>query len=163
MRFPGTLSLREETFRMVLDDVASSLKAHGFEHIIFIGDSGGNQRGMAATAETLNERWGETVVHYIPEFYRYQEVFAWMEQELGIVEPMNEGLHDDYVITSIMMATDPTSVRYDQRVAAGMASINGLDIAPKEKTIEVGRKLLWFRVDQTVKAIVAAIGGDSPS
>ena len=34
MRYPGTISLREETFRQVLDDVASSLKAHGFEHII---------------------------------------------------------------------------------------------------------------------------------
>ncbi|MCH7717812.1 MAG: creatininase family protein, partial [Gemmatimonadetes bacterium] len=41
MRYPGTISLREETFQAVLDDIASSLKAHGFKHIIFIGDSGG--------------------------------------------------------------------------------------------------------------------------
>ena len=58
MRYPGTISLREETFRAVLDDVASSLRAHGFTDIVFIGDSGGKQRGMAAVAEALNERWG---------------------------------------------------------------------------------------------------------
>ena len=34
MRYPGTLSLRNETFQMVLNDVASSLKAHGFKHIM---------------------------------------------------------------------------------------------------------------------------------
>lgn len=43
--------------------------ACGFEHIIYIGDSGGNQRGMEAVATALNAKWGETVAHYIPEFY----------------------------------------------------------------------------------------------
>ncbi len=142
---------------MVLDDVASSLRAHGFEHIVFIGDSGGNQRGMEAVAASLNERWDDASAHYVPEFYRYREVFEWMESELGIAEPTNDGLHDDYVITSIMMVNDPTTVRYEQRVAAGKATINGLSIAPKDETIEIGKKLLQFRVDQTVAAIETAI------
>jgi creatinine amidohydrolase/Fe(II)-dependent formamide hydrolase-like protein len=159
MRYPGTISLREETYRAVLDDVASSLKAHGFRHIIFIGDSGGNQAGMEAVAKMLNERWGANSAHFIPEFYRYADVFTWMENELGLKEPKSDGLHDDFVITSIMMVTDPTTVRYAQRVKAGKASINGLSIEPKEKTIEIGRKLLQFRVDETVKAIQTAIAG----
>ena len=46
-----------------------------------------------------------------------------------------------------------------QQVAAGKASINGLSIADKDATIETGRKLLGFRVDRTVEAIRAAIGG----
>ena len=157
MRYPGTISLREETFRDVLDDIASSLRAHGFQHIVFIGDSGGNQAGMEAVATRLNERWGTRAAHFIPEFYRYADVFEYMESELGIAEPEREGLHDDFVITAIMMTVDPTTVRYDQRVAAGKASINGLSIEPKGKTIEIGRKLLQFRVDQTVAAIRAAI------
>jgi uncharacterized Ntn-hydrolase superfamily protein/creatinine amidohydrolase/Fe(II)-dependent formamide hydrolase-like protein len=161
MRYPGTISLREDTYRAVLDDMASSLRAHGFQHIVFIGDSGGNQSGMQAVAASLNERWGANVAHFIPEFYRYADVFEYMENELGITEPEREGLHDDYVITAIMMTVDPSTVRYDQRVAAGKASINGLSIEPKEKTIEIGRKLLQFRVDQTVTAIRAAIAGAS--
>ena len=159
MRYPGTISLREETFRAVLDDVASSLRAHGFTNIVFIGDSGGNQGGMAAVADALNERWrGGARAHYVPEFYRYREVFAWMESELGITEPINDGFHDDFVITSIMTVVDPESVRHAQRVAAGKASINGLSIEDLEATVETGRKLLGFRVDRTVEAIRAAIG-----
>ncbi|MCY3598755.1 MAG: hypothetical protein OXN85_02120 [Gemmatimonadetes bacterium] len=56
-----------------------------------------------------------------------------------------------------MMTEDPTTVRYDERVAAGRASINGVSIAPKEEAIATGRKLLRFRVDATVKAIRASI------
>lgn len=159
MRYPGTISLREETFRAVLDDVASSLRAHGFSDIVFIGDSGGNQRGMAAVTEELNARWaGRGRAHFIAEFYRYGEVFEWMEAELGISEPQNDGIHDDFVITSIMMVEEPQSVRHAQRVAAGKATINGLSIEDKEATIETGRKLLAFRVEQTVAAIRRALG-----
>ena len=159
MRYPGTISLREETFQAVLDDIASSLQAHGFEHIIFIGDSGGNQRGMRAIAERLNERWSGAHAHYIPEYYDNSGLVAFMENELGIAEGESDGFHDFYWITALQMVTDPTTVRFDQRVAKGLASINGMNIAPKEKTIDVGRSLMRWRVDQTVKAIKAAISG----
>ena len=46
MTSPGTISLREDTFRALLTDTAESLKAHGFKQIFFIGDSGGNQAGQ---------------------------------------------------------------------------------------------------------------------
>ncbi|MCH8146005.1 MAG: creatininase family protein [Gemmatimonadetes bacterium] len=157
MRYPGTISLREETFQAVLDDIASSLKAHGFKHIIFIGDSGGNQRGMRAVAERLNERWTDAHAHYIPEYYDNNGVVAFMENELGIAEGESDGFHDFYWITALQMVTDPATVRYDQRVAKGLASINGVSIMPKEKTIDVGRRLMRWRADQTVRAIEAAI------
>ncbi len=159
MRYPGTISLREETFQAVLDDIASSLQVHGFKHIIFIGDSGGNQRGMRAVAERLNERWTDAHAHYIAEFYDNNGVVDYMENKLGIVEGENDGFHDFYWITALQMVTDPSTVRYDQRVAKGLASINGISIMPKEKTVDVGRRLMRWRVDQTVKAIKAAISG----
>jgi len=114
---------------------------------------------MGNTAAALNEKWGTTSAHYIREFYQYGAVAAYMGEELGIVQPTRDGFHDDFVITTIMMVTDPTSVRYDQRVAANSAMINGLSIAPKEAAIETGKKLLQFRVNQTVAAIKAAISG----
>ena len=157
MRYPGTISLREETFEMVLDDVASSLRAHGFKDICFIRDNGGNQRGMAAVADALNARWSDARSHYISEYYDNDGIVAYMERELGITEPTDDGYHDFYWITALMMVTDPSAVRYEQRVKAGKATINGVSIAPKEETIEVGEKLTRFRVDQTVKAIKAAI------
>jgi len=156
MRYPGTISLRQETFEAILDDIGSSLKAHGFTHIIYIGDSGGNQAGMKAVAERQNARWGRPVAYFIAEFYDYPGVRAYMERELGIMQG-DDGIHDDYQITALMMTVDPTVVRYDQRVKAGKATINGVSIAPKEKTIEVGKKLMQFRVDVTVKAIHEAL------
>ncbi|NIP57650.1 MAG: creatininase family protein, partial [Gemmatimonadetes bacterium] len=115
MRYPGTISLRQETFRMLLSDVARSLAIHGFRDIVFIGDSGGNQAGMEATAGELNRRWTDARAHYIPEYYDKAAVVEWMERELGIVQPVDEGLHDNYVITAEMMIADPTTVRYEQR------------------------------------------------
>jgi creatinine amidohydrolase/Fe(II)-dependent formamide hydrolase-like protein len=156
MRYPGTISLREETYRMLLEDVAGSLKAHGMTEIILIGDSGGNQDGMEATAERLNAQWTDARAHFIPEFYRYADLVTFLEQELG-VKQVSEGLHDDFQITALMMAVDPVTVRYDERVKAGKASINGVDITPREKTIEIGRKLMEFRAGQTVNAIHKAI------
>ena len=160
MRYPGTISMRPETFEAMLRDVGTSLKAHGFEHIFYIGDSGGNQSGMAAVAKSLNDDWGETIAHHIREFYDYAAVEKYMEEQLGVEQPENDGFHDNFYITSIMMAVDPTTVRYDQRVKAGKATINGVSIAPKEKTIEIGKKLIQFRVDQTVRAINVALSGN---
>ena len=43
MRYPGTVSVEEETFRALLRDIARSYRAHGFTDIVLLGDSGGNQ------------------------------------------------------------------------------------------------------------------------
>lgn len=153
MRYPGTLSLRESTFEAVLEDVAASLRAHGFERIVFFGDSGGNQAGMRAVAARLDRRWSDAAVHFVPEFYSYPETRAWMNTELGIVEPSNDGLHDDYVVTALLMAHDPVTVRYAQRVAAEHTSINGLSITPAPALVQTGRDLARFRVERTVSAI----------
>ena len=56
LHYPGTLSVREDTFRMVLEDVASSLRSQGFVDIVLIGDSGGNQAGLDETAAKLNKQ-----------------------------------------------------------------------------------------------------------
>jgi creatinine amidohydrolase/Fe(II)-dependent formamide hydrolase-like protein len=155
MRYPGSISLTEPTFRALLDDIATSFKVGGFSEIILIGDSGGNQSGMKAVAEALNTRWGGkgAVARFIPEFYDNNGVIAYMNNELGVKERNDDGWHDYYWITAEMMAVDPTVVRYDQRVKAGKATINGVSIAPKEKTIEVGKKLIEWRTTQTIKAI----------
>ncbi len=161
MRYPGTISVREETFEMMLEDVASSLKAHGFENIIFIGASGGNQDGMRVVADRLNEAWGagsESRIHFIPELYAVDDMIEYMTNDLGIEEG-NEGFHDFFWLTAMQSTVSPESVRYEQRVEAGKASINGVSIADLEWTQDIGRKLIQFRVDKTVKAIRAAIAG----
>lgn len=159
MRYHGTISLQQEVFEALLVDIGASLAQHGFEHVVYIGDSGGNQRGQMNAAATLNERWGRTRAHHIAEYYDNSGVIARME-ELGVVEGESDGFHDYYWVTAMQMVTDPSTVRYDERVVAGMATINGLSIAPKEETVEIGRQLIQWRVDQTENAINAAIAGE---
>ena len=158
MRYPGTLTVRDETFQMMLEDVGHSLHVHGFEHIIYIGDSGGNQAGMAAAAAALNERWGEAKAHHIAGYYDNAGVVARMN-ELGVEEGPSDGYHDTYWLTSMQMTVDPSTVRYDERVAAGKATINGVSIAPKEETIALGERLMEWRNNKTVELIREAIAG----
>jgi len=162
MRYPGTISVRQETFEAILEDVGRSLAAHGFTDIVYIGDSGGNARGMRNVATMLTEEWAaagrSARAHHIGEFYNYSEIERYMEEDLGYEQPMDEGLHDNLYITSIMMVTDPTVVRYDQRVAAGRATINGASIEPKHEITQLGAKLLQYRIDLTVAAIEEALG-----
>ena len=54
-------------------------------------------------------------------------------QSHGIVDGAADGLHDDAIITLNMFKDDPQSVRYDARVKAGKASINGVSIADRKK------------------------------
>ena len=153
MRSPGTLSLRAETFEAVLTDVAHSLKMHGFRHIIFIGDSGGNQRAQRAVAETLNTRWGgDPVVAHVQEYYDYASAARYMATR-GVDASEADGLHDDPIVTLIMFFADPRSVRYDARVAAGLATINGVSFADRVQTLEWARELVEFRARQTAGAI----------
>jgi creatinine amidohydrolase/Fe(II)-dependent formamide hydrolase-like protein len=157
MKYPGTISLMEETYERLLADICASLRAHGFEHVVLLGDSGGNQKGMKNVAARLNARWagGKTHVHFIPEYYDYSGVEKWLEQQ-GIKQ-VDEGLHDDFAVTAQMMAVDPVTVRMKQRLAAGRFRINGIDLAPAEKTIGWGRRIIAFRAEMTVKAIRTSV------
>jgi len=163
MHFPGSISVSDETFHALLDDIASSLKQHGFTDIVFIGDSGGNQRGMQAIAATLNARWVDTGAraHFGAEFYTpgWEVTEDYTEEELGVVESKSDGHHDDIWVTAMMMVTDPDSVRYRQRVDANLASINGVDISSLDETIELGKKMVGFRAAYTADAIRKALSG----
>ena len=161
IRYPGTLSVRQETFRMVLEDVANSLKSQGFTDVVFIGDSGGNQNGMADTAEKLNEYWGgKGRAHYIEEYYR-EDIWSceYLEEELGIFQQPDicsatrDIYHDDVHYSSIVATTDPARIRARQRMAAGLYSINEVELGPLERTIEIGEALIAYRTEITVRAI----------
>jgi creatinine amidohydrolase len=157
MTSPGTISLREETFRALLTDIAHSLKMHGFKNIMFIGDSGGNQAGQRAVAEDLNKRFGDdVVVAHVQEYYTYNVVSEHMAQH-GLKEGQSDNLHDDPVITLNMFMADPKSVRYDERVKAGHAKINGVDISDRSKAMAWGKQIVEFRANYTAEAIKKAI------
>ena len=170
MQYPGTISVREETFEALLADVCSSLKQHSFTDIVLLGDHGDNQRGMRAVAERLNKKWGgPPVVHFIPEYYA-QDMWSYdylktlgVHQRPDVRAAARAGIHDDYHYDAIMATVDPQTIRTEQRLAAGLYSINGFDMSPPSKTIENGKKLVEYRASLTVAAIRKALEQKRPS
>jgi creatinine amidohydrolase len=155
----GTISMREETFEAMLTDMAQSFKVNGFQNIVLIGDSGGNVTGMKNVAQKLTAQWnGNPVIAHIPEYYDYNSV-AKLLDDIGVTKPNMKGdnLHDDPGITMNMMVTDPESVRWQARVKAGKATINGVSIAEKAKALEIGKKIVEMRANSTVALIRKAI------
>ena len=163
MASPGTISMREDTYRALLRDTAESLQAHGFKNIIFIGDSGGNQAGQKAIAEELSKKWaGKAMALHIAEYYEYGKVSDYMKTR-GIAEGTSDNMHDDPIITLNMFIDDPNSVRNNERVKAGKATINGVNVADKAKNTALAKQIVEFRATQTVDAINRLIAAKKPS
>ena len=155
---PGTIVLSPATYKAVLTDMADSLKSQGFTNVVMVGDSGGNLNPMKEVAATVSTAWAGSGarVHFIPEYYNYADVEAFEERELGIHEKM-EGLHDDYYISAIIATVNTDAIRMPERIKAGKFVINGVPLAPIEKTIAHGTKIVEFRTQVTVAAIRKAM------
>jgi len=152
----GQIRYSQETYRAVLRDYAVSLKSQGFTRIFMLADSGGNLRAMDDVAAELTQLWaGENViVAHIAEYYNYGDVLQYQIDVLGVPEVQyDEGFHDNYYITSIIMNDNPAYVRFEERVKAGKASINGISVSPIQATLDHGRRLIDFRAGVTVDAI----------
>jgi creatinine amidohydrolase/Fe(II)-dependent formamide hydrolase-like protein len=157
MASPGTISMREETYRAILTDIAHSLKQHGFKTIIYIGDSGGNQPGQRYVADSLNKLWNaDPMVLHIQDYYTYNKVGEHMGKKI-VEDSAGDGLHDDPIITLNMFATDPKSIRYEERVKANKATINGFSVADRKKNAELAKEIIEFRTQYTIDAIKKSI------
>jgi creatinine amidohydrolase len=171
MAYPGTISLEPATYLALLTDICRSYKAHGFTDIILIGDSGGNQNGMRAVADTLNARWANEAarVHYLSEYYNEDRWSYDFLKTLGITQidttpgrqrdarvDTRNGMHDDVYYEAQIAVQDPKLIRAEQREKAGQLTIHGVNLAPMSKTIEVGKKLAEYRAGITAKAFKAS-------
>ena len=161
MTSPGTISTREDTYQALLTDIAESLQAHGFKNVIFIGDSGGNQKGQQTVADKLTSKWaGKALALHIGEYYDYASVAKYMQGN-GIGEGKSDNMHDDPIITLNMFIDDPNSVRYDARLKANKATINGHSIADRAKATAQAKQIVEFRATKTIEAINKAIAAKS--
>jgi len=156
----GQIRYSQDTYKAVLRDYATSLKSQGFTRIFMMGDSGGNLRGMQEVADELSRTWAgeDVIIAHIREYYNYGDVLTYQNEVLGVPEVQyDEGFHDNFYITSIIMNGDPRHVRFEERLEAGKASINGHSLSPIGDAIEHGRRLVEFRAQVTVDAIKKVI------
>lgn len=173
MAYPGTISLSQATYEALLTDIARSYAAHGFRDIVFIGDSGGNQTGMANVAAALNARWraegSPTRVHHLPEYYDEDRWSYDFLKSQGITQidsisgrrvdertDRRNGMHTDIYYEAQTAVQDPELIRTRQREAAGLLTLHGVDLAPVSRTVELGRRLAEYRAGVTARAFRAS-------
>jgi len=152
----GTISLKPASYEALLTDIASSLKAAGFERIFFIGDSGGNIKPAAAVSQKLSD--AKTLVASIPEYYNYDEVEKMLRAK-GVLTAKNpnDGLHDSVGITLNILAKHPSEVRLDERIATKNATLAGVSFADKAASMKLAQEVIDFRTKVTVDAMKKAI------
>ena len=159
MRFAGTISISDETFRSLLDSAARSFAQHGFTDIVFIGDHGSYQSQLATVADGLNKRWKATPTraHFIADYYRTSVApYAKILREKGLTDTQI-GLHAGTADTSLMLAVDPDQVRVNRINDAAEAKhggpANGVSGDPRAATAALGQ----LGVDAMVAASVSEI------
>jgi len=159
--------LSQATYVAVLYDMGNYLRSMGFKEIYYLGDSGGNGRGMAAAADSLTKVYADSpdkvYFKHVPEYYNHTSVVQpYIQNELKIPEGIRigassgtSGLHEELGIDATMALADPQSIRYEQRVKAGQAEINGIKFQSLAWLQDLGRKVAAVRVKATVDAINA--------
>ena len=157
MRYAGTVTLPNEYFMKVLEYAARSLRVHGFTDIVFIGDSGGNQEGMRAVAEMLNEEWGgeRTRVHFVGDYYSNNGVGDWLQSQGETAEAI--GRHAGISDTSQLLFVAPEHVRRDELALGGGFEGSGVSGDPTRASTDYGRKGIELKVDAAVRQITALV------
>lgn len=160
MRYPGTLTIPDDTFRIIVEYAARSLRLHGFRDIVLLGDHGSTQASQRAVAARLNREWAGTPVrvHAIEEYYRASdEGFREVLRRRGY-RPEEVGSHASLADTSLMLAVDPHMVRMDRLgPGTGLHGGNGVDGDPSRSSAALGQVGVDAIVSQTVEAVRKAI------
>jgi len=156
MRFPGTITVSDETFQQVLESAARSFKLHGFRDLVLLGDHGSTQAGQKAVAARLNREWAATPVrvHAVEEYYRASQIkFRELLKARGYRDD-ELGTHAGLTDTSLTLAIDPRMVRADRlRRKPGLSDGDGVDGDPGRSSVELGRLGVDAVVARTVDAV----------
>lgn len=153
MRFPGTISIPDATFKSTLESAARSFRQAGFTHIVLLGDHGGYQHLLKQAAAELNKEWAGRGVHahFIAAYYgATQTAYVQALRAKGLTDAQI-GEHAGVADTSLMMAIDPAYVRADR--LAGHSAADGTQGDPAASSAALGQLGVDLIVSQTVAAI----------
>jgi len=154
MRWPGTISVPEDSFEKTIEYAARSFKVHGFRDIVFLGDHGSTQKGEEVVAQKLDREWAGTParVHAIVQYYEESEAgFGKLLESRGY-SAAEVGTHAGLADTSLTLALAPELVRTD-RLNPG----EGINGDPSRASAELGNLGVDAIVSRTVAAIKDAI------
>jgi creatinine amidohydrolase/Fe(II)-dependent formamide hydrolase-like protein len=156
MRFPGSISLPDPVYEGVLESTVRSFAAEGFKTILFLGDSGPNQRPQAVVAKKLDAALKAEGVRVIQvgDYYAHNGQEEWLKSQ-GFTEA-EIGVHAALIDTAQLMAIDPAGVRMALLASSAGnpdGSKNGVIGDPAKATPDLGRKLLELKIEAALRQI----------
>ena len=156
MRYPGTITVPDETFEKTLEYAARSLKLAGFQNIIMLGDHGSYQQMEKTLAAKLNREWAETPVRVLAceQYYRAStEGFDQILKSRGY-SAKEIGKHAGLADTSLQLAVAPDTVRAGRvHSGADRNSGDGIEGDARRASAELG----LLGVNEIVSTTIAAI------
>ena len=139
MRYAGTISIPQSVFIEVLEHTARSLKQHGFTDILFIGDSGPNQRPQELVARQLSSEWeseGVKILH-ISDWYKIGIFDEYLLSQGASYDQI--GTHAGLRDTALLLAIAPERVRKENISPGKGSDIDGVSGDPTIATAELGK------------------------
>jgi creatinine amidohydrolase len=112
LAFPGTMSLRDETFHAIVADVVSSFAGAGFRRIVLLPSHGGNFAPLGAAVEKLEVPDGVRI-DAITDLAVLASIPVRAAEQFSV--PVSEGgLHAGEWETSMILATRPELVHMER-------------------------------------------------
>ena len=109
----GTITLRAETYRRIMHDIARSLIYHGFTKIIFVSHHGSNTKPIDEVMRQLRYETGAYISYYKTPTERDASVVLDLFENPPEETP---GWHSSELETSVLMATGDGLVHMDRAV-----------------------------------------------
>jgi creatinine amidohydrolase len=125
MRFPGTLTLREETLAAVVEDYVTSLEAHGFTRIVLLPSHGGNFAPLARMLPQLRTGHPKTEIVAYTGLTALGSSAGAIAAEVGVTAD-EAGAHGGEWETSLMLAVEPDQVQMDLAEAGYMGELGAV-------------------------------------
>lgn len=110
----GTITLRAETYRRVMTDIARSLIYHGFSRLVFVSHHGSNTKPIDEVMRQLRYETGAFIAYYKTPTERDASVIQDLFENPPEETP---GWHSSELETSALMATADGLVNMDRAVA----------------------------------------------
>lgn len=152
MKWPGTISVPEPVFEQLLEASVRSFAVHGFNEILLIGDSGGNQAPQSRVADTMTLELASAgiVVRHISDYYDRNGQIAYLEN-LGF-DKEQIGTHAGLRDTSEILFVKPDEAnRTPLPIPPGWYT--GFDGRPDLASSEIGEALILLKIEAALAQI----------
>ena len=154
MGFPGTLGVTPAVFEGVLDGIARSLKAGGFDMVCFLSDHGGSLSAQDRVAERLSAEWATSGPRVLGVSAYYSDV---LERDYLLAHGESEaalGQHAGLADTAELLAVDPAGVDLSRLPdsSGALAELGGSG-NPRRASAAQGAALMALRIEAAVRQI----------